>query len=73
MTASYDGRFILRDKEKRLEPCCENMATLIAISSVRIMSLNKKNVVKTSFSGGDFKLLMATNVCPFCGARLEVV
>jgi hypothetical protein len=73
MTATYDGKLILREKEKRVEPCCENMHTIVTHGSVKITSTAKGAVIKAMFAQtSNDRIPLRFTFCPFCGAKLEV-
>ena len=74
MTVTYDGRLRIVSNEKKIEPCCHPMHYLIAVGSVRQGTILKKPVLKATFEtkeGGSAEFSIW--VCPFCGAKLEVV
>jgi hypothetical protein len=73
LTASYDGKLVILEKEKRIEPCCEQMAQLVHVSAVKLGKVNNKGCIKVSFAAGDSKIAMNVNICPFCGAKMAVV
>lgn len=66
MTATYDGRLVLR--EKAVEPCCRSMGDALCLDVVKIGSANKVRIVKIAVAGRWFVL----HFCPFCGAEVIV-
>lgn len=64
MTATYDGKLVLR--EKTVDPCCRSMGDAICLGTVKIGTANKVRIVKISVAGRWFVL----RFCPFCGAEV---
>lgn len=65
MTATYDGKLLL--KEKSIEPCCSLMAEALCLDAVKVGTQAKRRIVKISVAHKWFVL----KHCPFCGAKVE--
>ena len=67
MTATYDGKLILKGK-KNIEPCCRWMAEAVYTKSVIPGSQAKENVIRIKLEG----MAAPMRFCPFCGATTVI-
>ena len=80
MTASYDGKLILRTSNNshhnhQIEPCCKKMAYFVCKGVFRVsQQWPPPETLKCRFYTDD-RIVEDANVknCPFCLATLEVV
>ena len=67
MTATYDGKLILRDK-KNIEPCCRWMAEAVYTKSVVSGTQAKEPIIRVKLE----VLTAPLRFCPFCGAKAVI-
>jgi hypothetical protein len=65
MTATYDGRLLM--KEKTVEPCCARMSEALCLEAVKTGTLSKQRILKISIG----PRWMVLRYCPFCGAEVN--
>ncbi len=70
MTASYDGRLLIPLKGKGIEPCCPRMHDALYSGVIYRGTADKRPCAALRL--GD-KRGLAITMCPWCGARPEVV